>query len=262
MRSNRGTHHKSASAPRDDPATEKNANGENAASGEIEPSRTSSFRQHRSSIERQKQQNSSCVSEWESWCDNSSYNSASDTREHRANCSKNHLARVRIDCHLTHQDVERENCSGGNNQISTDNCGDAAKSEKKSVRHRTFYLIPRLWHRGDLPTLLSPLLRAALSASDSRGRPIGRLSHGGFSRCLELRARPDPATSTRHIERRLARQGIRERDACSQTANEKLSPGWRLFHVRVKDRLPFTLSLLFLPDGGGVVGTGLVLPIV
>src|SRR5678816_4465668 len=34
------------------------------------------------------------------------------------------------------------------------------------------------------------------------------------------------------------------------------------FHVRVKDRLPFTLSLLFLPDGGGVVGTGLVLPIV
>src|SRR4029077_11978856 len=144
VRSNRGTHHKSASAPRDDPATEKNANGENAASGEIEPSRTSSFRQHRSSVERQKQQNSSCVSEWESWCDNSSYNSASDTREHRANCSKNHLAGVRIDCHLTHQDVERENCSGGNNQISTDNCGDAAKSEKKSVRHRTFYLIPRL----------------------------------------------------------------------------------------------------------------------
>jgi hypothetical protein len=54
-RSNRGTHHKTASAPRDDPATEKNANGENAASGEIEPSRTSSFRQYRSSIKREKQ---------------------------------------------------------------------------------------------------------------------------------------------------------------------------------------------------------------
>ena len=117
----------------------QNANGENAASGEIEPSGSRSFRQHRSSIKRQKQQNSSCVSEWESWRDNSSYNSTSDTREHRANCSENHLARIGIDCHLTHQDVERENCSGGNNQISTDNCGDAAKSEKKSVQHRTHF---------------------------------------------------------------------------------------------------------------------------
>ena len=123
------------------------------------------FRQHRSSIKRQKQQNSSCVSEWESWRDNSSYNSTSDTREHRANCSKNHLARVRIDCHLTHQDVERENCSGGNNQISADDCDNAAKSEKESVQHRPFYLIPRLWHRAIWPTLLSPLLRAALPAS-------------------------------------------------------------------------------------------------
>jgi hypothetical protein len=137
-RSNRGTHHKTASAPRDDPATEQNANGENAASGEIEPSRTSSFRQHRSGIKRQKQQNSSCVSEWKSWRDNSSYNSTSDTREHRADCSKNHLARVRIDCHLTHQDVERENCSRGNNQISADYCGDAAKSEKESVHIGNF----------------------------------------------------------------------------------------------------------------------------
>src|SRR6266540_3563125 len=33
-----------------------------------------------------------------------------------------------------------------------------------------------------------------------------------------------------------------------------------LLHVRVKDRLPF--SLLFLPDRGGVVVTGLVFPIV
>ena len=164
-RSNRGTHHKSASAPRDDPAPEKNANGENAASGEIEPSRTSSFRQHRSSIERQKQQNGSCVSEWESWCDNASYNSASDTREHRANCSKNHLARVRIDCHLTHQNVERENCSSGNNQISADDRDNAAEGEKESVQHRQFYLIPRLWHRAIWPTLLSPLLRAVSPAS-------------------------------------------------------------------------------------------------
>ncbi len=90
------------------------------------------------------------MAEWESWRDNSSYNSTSDTREHRANCSENHLARIGIDRHLTHQDVERENCSGGNNQISADYCGDAAKSEKKSVQHRTFYLIPRLWHTGDL----------------------------------------------------------------------------------------------------------------
>jgi hypothetical protein len=146
-RSNHGTHHKTASAPRDDPATKQNADGENAAPRDIEPSRTSSFRQHRSSIKRQKQQNSSCVSEWESWRDNCSYNSTSDTREHRANCSENHLARIGIDCHLTYQDVERENCSGGNNQISADYCGNAAKSEQKSVRHRTFYLIPRRWHR-------------------------------------------------------------------------------------------------------------------
>src|SRR5205823_1169682 len=36
--------------------------------------------------------------------------------------------------------------------------------------------------------------------------------------------------------------------------------GWSFLHIRVKDRLP--LSLLFLPDGSGVVGTGLALPIV
>src|SRR4029453_13569243 len=41
---------------------------------------------------------------------------------------------------------------------------------------------------------------------------------------------------------------------------ENLSPGWCLFHVRVKDRLPF--SLVFLPDRGGVVGTGLVFSVV
>ena len=120
----------------DDPAAEQNANGENAASGEIEPSGPSSFRQHRSSIKRQKQQNSSCVSEWELWRDNSSYNSTSDPSEHRANCSKNHLARVRIDCQLTDQDVERENCSRGNNQISADDSDDAAEGEKESVQHQ------------------------------------------------------------------------------------------------------------------------------
>ena len=89
------------------------------------------------------------MAEWESWRDNSSYNSTSDAREHRSNCSENHLARVGIDGQLTDQDVECENCSGGNNQISADYCGNAAKSEKKSVRHRTFYLIPRLCHRDE-----------------------------------------------------------------------------------------------------------------
>jgi len=45
-----------------------------------------------------------------------------------------------------------------------------------------------------------------------------------------------------------------------QTADENLSPGWCLLNVRVKDRLPF--SLVFLPDRGGVVGTGLVFSVV
>ena len=162
-RSNRGTHHKSASAPRDDPATEKNANGENAASREIEPSRTSSFRQHRSSIERQKQQNSSCVSEWESWCDNSSYNSTSDTREHRANCSKNHLARVRIDCHLTHQKVERENCSAATIKYppTTATTLRRAKRNRSSIGNFTSFRASGIGRFG----LLSPLLPAALPAS-------------------------------------------------------------------------------------------------
>ena len=75
------------------------------------------------------------MSEWESWRNNSSYNSTSDTREHSANCSKNHLPQIGIDGHLTDQDIESKNCSRGNNQISADDCGDAAKSEKQSVQH-------------------------------------------------------------------------------------------------------------------------------
>jgi hypothetical protein len=67
----------------DDPATKQNANDENAASGEIEPSGPSSFRQHRSSIKRQKQQNSSRMAEWESWRDNSGTASASITPRKR-----------------------------------------------------------------------------------------------------------------------------------------------------------------------------------
>jgi len=55
----------------DDPATKQNADDENAASGEIEPSGPSSFRQQRSSIKRQKEQNSSRMAEWESCRDNS-----------------------------------------------------------------------------------------------------------------------------------------------------------------------------------------------
>jgi hypothetical protein len=121
----------------DDPATKQNANGENAASGQIEPSGPSSFRQHRSSIKRQKQQNGGCMSEWESWRDNSSYNATSYTRERRPNRSKNYLARVRVNCQLTDQDVEREYCSRGNYQISADDSDDAAEGEKESVQHQS-----------------------------------------------------------------------------------------------------------------------------
>src|SRR4029077_11442606 len=39
-----------------------------------------------------------------------------------------------------------------------------------------------------------------------------------------------------------------------------LPPGWRLFHIRVKDRLP--LSVLFLPDRGGVVRPRLIFSVV
>src|SRR6266480_532674 len=48
-----------------------------------------------------------------------------------------------------------------------------------------------------------------------------------------------------------------------KNAGENLSRGLRgrfVLHVRVKDGLPF--SLLFLPDGGGIVGTRLVFPVV
>src|SRR6266496_5089161 len=48
-----------------------------------------------------------------------------------------------------------------------------------------------------------------------------------------------------------------------KNAGENLSRGFRgrfLLHVRVKDGLPF--SLLFLPDGGGIVGTRLVFLVV
>ena len=81
------------------------------------------------------------MSEREPWCDNSSYNSASDTREHCANCSKNHLAWVGVNCHLADQDVERENCSAGNNQISADDRSHAAEGENESQQHQGFYII-------------------------------------------------------------------------------------------------------------------------
>jgi hypothetical protein len=129
----------------EDPPTKQNANGENAASGKIEPSGPVPFRQHRSGINGQKQENTSGMSEWESWRDKSSYNSTSDTGEHSANCSKKHLPRVGIDSQLTDQDVEGENCSGGNNQISADDCCDAAESEKESVQHRVSYIILCVW---------------------------------------------------------------------------------------------------------------------
>ena len=75
------------------------------------------------------------MAKWESWRNNSSHNSTSDTRKHRANCSEDHLKRVGIDRHLTDQDVERKNCSGGNNQISADDRDDAPEGEKESVQH-------------------------------------------------------------------------------------------------------------------------------
>ena len=70
------------------------------------------------------------MSKWESRCDNSSYSSTSDTREHSANCSKKHLPRGGIDSQLTDQEVECENCSGGNDQLSADDCRDATEGEK------------------------------------------------------------------------------------------------------------------------------------
>src|SRR5205085_7884917 len=47
---------------------------------------------------------------------------------------------------------------------------------------------------------------------------------------------------------------------CSRTANGNLSSSWCLFQVGVKDGLPF--SLLFLPDGRGAVGSGLIFRVV
>src|SRR6266446_7972958 len=109
---------------------------------------------------------------------------------------------------------------------------------------------------------MADLPASALPASGSRGRPIGPLSHCGspafsFSVRLRLSYGKSTAASAAHSG---AGRGIREPNACSQTANEKLSPGWCLFHVRVKDRLP--LPLVFLPHRAGVVSSGLVLPVV
>src|SRR6266540_4994782 len=60
---------------------------------------------------------------------------------------------------------------------------------------------------------------------------------------------------------RIAAQQRNPRAQCLQpNCNERLSPGWCLFHVRVKDRLPS--SLVFLPHRSGVVSSGLVLAVV
>lgn len=79
--------------------------------------------------------------EWESWRDDSSYDSTSDTGQHRANGSKNQLLRVGSDRDLTDQDVKRENGSSGDNQVSADDCSDAAESKKKSGCHVPLYII-------------------------------------------------------------------------------------------------------------------------
>jgi hypothetical protein len=125
----------------DDPAAEQNAKGENAASGEIEPGGPGSFHQHRRGINRQKKENTGRVPEWESWRDDSSQDSTSDTRDYRADCSENHLSRIGIDRDLTDQDVERKNGSGGQNQISADNGNHTAEGEKESARHVEPYVI-------------------------------------------------------------------------------------------------------------------------
>ncbi len=79
----------------------------------------------------------------------------------------------------------------------------------------------------------------------------------GVSQKRPARAGETPAATE------ISTQRNRRCSCPSETANEKLSRGCRgrcLFYVRVKDGLPF--SLVFLPDGGGVVGTRLVCPVV
>jgi hypothetical protein len=90
------------------------------------------------------------VAKWESWRNNSSYNSTSDTRKHRANCSENHLKGVGIDRHLTDQDVERKNCSGGNNQYPPTTATTLRRAKRNRCRMKPPYIILRLWHTGNL----------------------------------------------------------------------------------------------------------------
>ena len=65
-------------------------------------------------------------------------------------------------------------------------------------------------------------------------------------RIVELRLRPDPAKSTSHgVALQTTGESVERRCHVSQTANENLSAGWRLFHVRVKDRLPLPFPFCF-----------------
>ncbi|PYI81963.1 MAG: hypothetical protein DMF05_01100 [Verrucomicrobia bacterium] len=98
----------------DDPATKQNANDENAASVEIEPSEPSSFRRHRSSIKRQKQQNSRRMTEWGILARQLQLQLHQRYPRTQHQLFRDHLARIGIDRHLTHREVERENCSGDN----------------------------------------------------------------------------------------------------------------------------------------------------
>src|SRR5207244_10233841 len=114
--------------------------------------------------------------------------------------------------------------------------------------------------RGKIAWLKLPVRHRTLAPFDG----ITRIRFKGSSnwtsqplrlpRLVEMRLKPDPGKSTR---RQIANHSARR-----PTNLESLGCRGRLLDVRVKDRLPFTLPLLFLPDGGSVVGTGLVLPIV
>ncbi len=80
---------------------------------------------------------------------------------------------------------------------------------------------------------------------------------------FELRIKPGSAKSTQHLLRTSPRQAAQSASPLPANADENLSRrfrGWSFLHIRVKDRLPF--PLLHFPNGAGVVGTGLVFPIV
>ena len=109
--------------------------------------RSASFRQHRSSIKREKQENSSRMAEWESWRDNSSYNSTSDTREHRRQLFRESFG---ADWNRLSPDPPRRRTrelfwrqQPNIRRLRRRRC----EEEKQSVQHRPFYLTPQFLDR-------------------------------------------------------------------------------------------------------------------